>query len=90
MVMLLARAAAPAWVVILGLGVFFAPAGMTTTVVLVALAFICTGAVITAGVRRRTLYQPTLFKQGAALWNRTEAAYRATRVVEPLPPKKLH
>lgn len=57
--MLFARAAVPVWVVILGLGAFLAPAGIARTVLLVALVLVCIPAVITAGVWKRTLKEPT-------------------------------
>jgi hypothetical protein len=59
MAMLFARAAVPAWVIILGLGAFLAPAGIATTVLLVALCLVCIPAVITAGVWKRSLNEPT-------------------------------
>ena len=54
MAMLFARASLPAWVVVLALGAFLAPAGIVTTVLLVALGLACIPAVITAGVWKRT------------------------------------
>jgi hypothetical protein len=54
MAMLFARASLPAWVVILAIGAFLAPAGIATTVLLVALGIACLPAVITAGVWKRT------------------------------------
>ena len=54
MAMLFARASLPAWVVILAIGAFLAPAGIATTVLLVALGIACIPAVITAGVWKRT------------------------------------
>jgi len=54
MAMLFARASLPAWVVILAIGAFLAPAGIATTVLLVALGLACIPAVITAGVWKRT------------------------------------
>ena len=54
MAILFARASLPAWVVILALGAFLAPAGMVTTVLLVALGLACIPSVMTAGVWKRT------------------------------------
>jgi hypothetical protein len=54
MAMLFARASLPAWVVVLAIGAFLAPAGIATTVLLVALGLACLPAVITAGVWKRT------------------------------------
>jgi hypothetical protein len=54
MKMLFARASVPAWVVILGLGALLAPAGIATTVFLVALGLACIPAVISIGVWKRT------------------------------------
>ena len=53
--MVCARASLPGWVLILALGAFLAPAGIATTVLLVALVLACIPAVITAGVWKRTL-----------------------------------
>lgn len=52
---LFARAAVPAWVVILGIGAFLAPAGIARTVLLVALGCASIPAVVTAGVWKRTV-----------------------------------
>jgi hypothetical protein len=54
MAMLFARASLPAWVVVLAIGAFLAPAGIATTVLLVALGLACLPAVITGGVWKRT------------------------------------
>jgi hypothetical protein len=54
MAMLFARASLPAWVVILAIGAFLAPAGIATTVLLVALGIACLPAIITGGVWKRT------------------------------------
>lgn len=54
MAMLFARASLPAWVVILAIGAFLAPAGLATTVLLAALGIACLPAVITGGVWKRT------------------------------------
>jgi hypothetical protein len=54
MAMLFARASLPAWVVILAIGAFLAPAGIATTVLLVALGLACLPAVVTGGVWKRT------------------------------------
>src|SRR5688572_17140759 len=54
MAMLFARASLPGWVVVLAIGAFLAPAGIATTVLLVALGIACLPAVITAGVWKRT------------------------------------
>ena len=54
MAMFFARASLPVWVVILALGAFLAPAGIATTVLLVALALACIPAVMTGGVWKRT------------------------------------
>jgi hypothetical protein len=54
MAMLYARALLPGWAVVLGLAAFFAPAGIATTVLLVAAGLACIPAVITAGVSRRS------------------------------------
>ena len=54
MAMFFARASLPGWVVLLALGAFLAPAGMATTVLLVALGLACLRAVITGGVSKRT------------------------------------
>ena len=58
MTMLFTRVAAPAWVIILGLGVFFAPAGMMTTVMLIALGLVCTRVLITTAIWQRSLDEP--------------------------------
>jgi hypothetical protein len=52
--MLLARASLPAWVVVLAIGAFLAPAGIAMTVLLVALGIACIPAVIAAAVWKRT------------------------------------
>jgi hypothetical protein len=52
--MMFARASVPAWFVILALGAFLAPAGMVTTVLLVALGLACIPAVISGGICKRT------------------------------------
>jgi len=59
--MFFARAALPMWVIALGLGLgaYFAPAGTARTVLLIALCLACIPAVISAGVRKRTLREPT-------------------------------
>jgi hypothetical protein len=54
MAMVFARATLPGWVIVLALGAFFAPAGMATTVLLVALGIACLPAFITGGVWKRT------------------------------------
>jgi hypothetical protein len=54
MAMLFARATLPGWVIVLALGAFFAPAGVATTVLLVALGIACLPAFITGGVWKRT------------------------------------
>lgn len=54
MKMLYARASVPAWFVILGLAAMLAPAGIATTVLLVALGLACIPAVISMGVWKRT------------------------------------
>lgn len=54
MAMLFARASLPAWVVILAIGAFLAPAGIATTLLLLALGIACLPAVITGGVWKRT------------------------------------
>jgi hypothetical protein len=54
MAMLFARASLPAWVVILAIGAFLAPAGIATTVLLVALGIACLPVVITGGIWKRT------------------------------------
>ncbi len=53
MAMVFARVSLPAWIVILAIGVFFAPAGIVTTVLLAALGIACL-PVITGGVWKRT------------------------------------
>lgn len=53
MAMVFARVSLPAWVVILAIGVFLAPAGVVTTVLLAALGIACL-PVITGGVWKRT------------------------------------
>jgi len=55
MAMLYARASLPGWAVVLGLAAFFAPAGMATTVLIVAVGVACIPALITAGVSRRSV-----------------------------------
>ena len=54
MAMLFARASLPAWVVILAIGAFLAPAGIVTTVLLVALGIAYLPEIITGGVWKRT------------------------------------
>ena len=54
MAMLFARASLPAWVVVLAIGAFLAPAGIATTVLLIALGIACVPALITGGIWRRT------------------------------------
>jgi hypothetical protein len=54
MAMLFARASLPAWVVVLAIGAFLAPAGIATTVLLIALGIACLPLVITGGVWKRT------------------------------------
>src|SRR5687767_12265121 len=54
MAMLFARASLPAWVVVLAIGAFVAPAGIATTVLLVALGLACLPVVVTGGVWKRT------------------------------------
>ena len=54
MTMLFARATLPGWVIVLALGAFLAPAGLATTVLLVALGIACLPAFITGGVWKRT------------------------------------
>jgi hypothetical protein len=54
MAMLFARASLPAWVAILAIGAFLAPAGIATTVLLVALGIACLPVVITGGIWKRT------------------------------------
>jgi hypothetical protein len=53
MAMVFARVSLPAWVVILAIGAFLAPAGIATTVLLIALGIACL-PVITGGVWKRT------------------------------------
>lgn len=55
MTMLFARATIPVWVVALGVGAFFAPAGIATTVLLIAMGLACIPAVVTAGFLKRTV-----------------------------------
>jgi len=98
MAMLFARAAVPAWVVVLGLGAFLAPAGIVRTLFLIALGLACIPLVITAGVWKRTVsggvkasgYQePTAGVMNA--WHnarRPPEAIDAEFVVEGEPPKK--
>lgn len=59
MTMLFARASVPMWLVVLGLGAFFAPAGIATTVLLVLLCLVCIPAVISAGFWKRTVRDST-------------------------------
>jgi hypothetical protein len=54
MPMISARASLPGWAVILAVAAFFAPAGIATTVLLVAVGAACIPALISAGVSRRT------------------------------------
>jgi|SRR5687767_3019171 hypothetical protein len=54
MAMLFARASLPAWVVILAIGAFLAPAGIATTVLLIALGIACLPALVTGGIWKRT------------------------------------
>lgn len=56
--MFFARAAVPVWVVVLGLAAVFAPAGIATTVLVVALCLVCIPALFTAGFMKRTLRAP--------------------------------
>ena len=53
MAMVFARVSLPAWVVILAIGAFLAPAGIVTTVLLAALGIACL-PVITGGVWKRS------------------------------------
>ena len=53
MAMVIARVSLPAWIVILAIGAFLAPAGVVTTVLLAALGIACL-PVITGGVWKRT------------------------------------
>ena len=59
MAMFFARAAVPVWVVMLGLAAAFAPAGIATAVFVVALCLICIPAVVSGGLRKRALHEPT-------------------------------
>jgi len=104
--MLSARAAVPAWVVILGLGALLAPAGIATTVLLVALGLACIPAVISVGVWKRAASgsltssgggeasdyrEPTAGVMG--VWHaarREPKAIDAAFVVEDATPEKLH
>ena len=51
--MVFARVSLPAWIVMLAIGAFLAPAGVVTTVLLAALGIACL-PVITGGVWKRT------------------------------------
>jgi len=53
-----ARASLPGWVVVLALAAFFAPAGIATTVLIVAAGLACIPALITAGVTKHTAARP--------------------------------
>ena len=53
MAMVFARVSLPAWIVMLAIGAFLAPAGVVTTVLLAALGIACL-PVITGGVWKRT------------------------------------
>lgn len=53
MAMVFARVSLPGWIVIMAMGVFLAPAGVVTTVLLAALGLACL-PVITGGVWKRT------------------------------------
>jgi len=53
MAMVFARVSLPAWIVLLAIGVFLAPPGVVTTVLLAALGIACL-PVITGGVWKRT------------------------------------
>jgi len=97
MAMLFARASLPAWVVILAIGAFLAPAGIATTVLLVALGLACIPAVITAGVWKRSLsgggkasgYRETVTitdHETAAITDREPAAIDAEFTVEDVTP----
>ena len=57
--MLFARAAFPMWVVILGFAAFLAPTGIATAALLVALCLICIPAMVSIGVWKRGVREPT-------------------------------
>jgi hypothetical protein len=88
MAMLFARASLPAWVVVLAIGAFLAPAGIATTVLLVALGLACLPAVITGGVWKRTAsggLKASGYHCEAAAVNHCEAAAvnaRETRAID--------
>ena len=100
MKMLFARAAVPGWVVILGLGALLAPAGIATTVFLVAMGLACIPAVISVGVWKRAASgdlkasgyrEPTAGEMG--VWHaarREPKAIDAEFVVEDVTPEKRH
>lgn len=93
MKMLFARAAVPAWVVVLGLGALLAPAGIATTVFLVALGLACIPAVISIGVWKRTVSGDLISSGEMGVWHaarRPPKAIDADFVVEDVTPKKLH
>jgi len=77
MAMLCARASLSVWVVVLAIGAFLAPAGIATTVLLVALGLACLPAVITGGVWKRT----------AATSHREPAAIEAEFTTEDVTPR---
>jgi len=100
MKMFFARAAVPGWVVILGLGALLAPAGIATTVFLVAMGLACIPAVISIGVWKRAASgdledsgdrEPTAGVMG--VWHaarREPKAIDAEFVVEDVTPEKRH
>ena len=57
--MLFARASVPAWMIILGVAAFLAPAGIATTVLVIALGLACIPAVMSVGVWKRSLDEPS-------------------------------
>jgi hypothetical protein len=66
MKVLFARAAVPAWAVVLGLGALLAPAGIATTVLIVACGLACIPAVISVGLWKRTASGSLTSSEGLA------------------------
>ena len=58
MAMFFARAAVPLWVVMLGLAAVFAPAGIATVALVVALCLVGIPAMVSGGVLKRSLGEP--------------------------------
>jgi hypothetical protein len=56
---LFARASVPAWMIVLGIAAFLAPAGIATTVLVIAFGLACVPAVMRVGVWKRSLDEPS-------------------------------